>query len=219
MKTTILVVLIMGLAGSTLAVDKSELDKDLRTITEKFAAMQQSPNTRIPADQLAAAKGIVLLDRTGGAFIIGGHSGRGVALTRNPQGQWSQPSFVESGGVSLGAQIGGTKDFFVMLANTPAAADTLKQSTTDLGAGASVTGGTSHAGTQANLESSPVVVYSQNKGLYAGASLKGGSMKQDTDANEVYYGRPVSAQDVFSAQVQPTPMGMILVKDLDQWSR
>lgn len=209
----------MGLAGSAFAVDKAELDKDLQTLAEKFTAMQQNPNTRVPAEQLAEAKGIVLLDRTGGAFIIGGHSGRGVALTRNPQGQWSQPSFVESGGMSLGPQIGGTKDFFVMLANTPAAADTLEQSSTDFGAAASATGGSSHAGTQANLESSPVVVYSLNKGLYAGASLKGGSMKEDTDANEVYYGRPVSAQDVFSAQVPSTPLGIILIKDLDQWSK
>jgi lipid-binding SYLF domain-containing protein len=67
--------------------------------------------------------------------------------------------------------------------------------------------------------SQPVVVYSQNKGLYAGASLKGGNMKEDADANEVYYGRPVSAQDVFSAQVQPSPSGIILVKDLNQWAR
>lgn len=219
MKTTVLVALIMGLAGSAFAVDKSELEKDLQTINEKFTAMQQNPSTRIPADQLAAAKGIVLLDRTGGAFIIGGHSGRGVALKRNPQGQWTQPSFVESGGVSLGAQIGGTKDFFVMLANTPAAADTLEQSSTDIGAAASVTGGASNAGAQADLQSRPVVVYSQTKGLYAGASLKGGSLKEDADANEVYYGRPVSAQDVFTAQVPSTPLGIILVKDLDQWSR
>ena len=220
MKKTVLVALIMGLAGSALAVDKSELDKNLQTICEKFTAMQQNPQTRIPAEQLAEAKGIVLMDRTGGAFIIGGHSGYGVACTRNAQGQWSQPSFVSSSGFSLGPQIGGTKDFYVVLANTRQAADALKQSKTDFGAAASVTGGTANAGTQANMGGSqPVVVYSQNKGLYAGASLKGGNMKEDADANEVYYGRPVSAQDVFSAQVQPSPSGIILVKDLNQWAR
>ena len=218
MKTIVLGALIMGLAGSAFAVEKQELDKQLQTITEKFTAMQQNPDTRVPADKLAAAKGIILLDRTSGAFIIGGHSGYGVALMRNASGQWSQPSFVESGGASLGAQIGGTKDFFVVLANTPAAADTLKQPSMDFGAQASATGGTSHMGAEANMGSQPVVIYSENKGLYAGASLKGGSIDEDADANAVYYGRTVSAEDIFRAQVTASPMGEVLVKELDQWS-
>jgi lipid-binding SYLF domain-containing protein len=218
MKTIVLGALIMGLAGSTFAVEKPDLDKQLQTITEKFTAMQQNPDTRVPADQLAAAKGIILLDRTSGAFIIGGHSGNGVALMRDKSGQWSQPSFVKSSGASLGAQIGGTKDFFVIMANTPAAADTLKESSMDFGAQASATGGTSQMGAEGNLESRPVVIYSENKGLYAGASLKGGSIDEDADANEVYYGRPVSAEDIFRAQVTSSPMGDILVKELNQWS-
>lgn len=218
MKAIILGALIMGLAGSTFAVQKPELDKQLQTITEKFTAMQQNPDTRVPAAELAAAKGIILLDRTSGAFFIGGHSGNGVALMRNASGQWSQPSFVKAGGASLGAQIGGTRDFFVILANTPTAADTLKQSSMDFGAQASVTGGTSQMGAAANLESRPVVIYSQDKGLYAGASLKGGSINEDADANAVYYGRSVSAQDIFRGQVTSSPMGDTLVKELDQWS-
>lgn len=218
MKTIVLGALIMGLAGSAFAVEKPDLDKQLQTITEKFTAMQQNPDTRVPAEQLAAAKGIILLDRTSGAFIIGGHSGNGVALMRDTSGHWSQPSFVKAAGASLGLQIGGTKDFFVVLANTPTAADTLKESSMDFGAQASATGGTAQMGAEANVKSQPVVIYSANKGLYAGASLKGGSIKEDADANAVFYGRNVSPEDIFTAQVTSSPMGDALVKELSQWS-
>lgn len=220
MKKIILGMLMLGLAGSAFAVEKPELDQRLQTITEKFTAMQQNPSTRVPANELAAAKGIVLLDRTGGAFFIGAHTGYGVALMRDKSGQWTAPSFVSAGGASLGPQIGGTKDFFVILANTPDAAETLKQSSMDFGVQASATGGTSHAGTEANAESHPaVVVYSENKGYYAGASVKGGTVKEDADANSVYYGRPVSAADVFSGQVTTSPGGDVLIKEIERYSR
>lgn len=219
MKTILLGIMIMGLAGSAFAVDKSELEQRMQTITDKFTAMQQNPATAVPANQLASAKGIVLLDRTGGALIVGVNSGYGVALMKDKAGNWSQPSFVSTGGASLGAQIGGNKDFFVVLAMTPEAADTLKQSSMDFGAEASAVGGTQSTGAESNFKSSPVKVYSQRNGLYAGASIKGGTVKEDADANQVFYGRAVSPEDVFSAQVEPTPMGNILIKEIDQFSR
>jgi len=209
----------MGLAVSAFAVEKPELDQRLQTITEKFTAMQQNPDTRVPANYLAAAKGIVLIDRTGGAFIIGGHSGYGVALTRDKAGNWSAPSFVSTVGASLGLQIGGTRDFFVVLAMTPGAAETLKQSSIDFGAQASATGGTESTGAETSTKATPqVVIYSQNKGYYAGASLKGGSVKEDADANSVYYSRNVSAADIFSGQVTTSPAGDVLIKEIERYS-
>jgi lipid-binding SYLF domain-containing protein len=224
MKKIILGILITGLAGSAFAVEKSELEQRIQTITEKFTAMQQSPDSRVPANELAAAKGIVLIDRTGGAFFVGVHSGYGVALMRDKSGNWSAPSFVSAGGASLGPQIGGTKDIFVVLAETPDAAETLKQSSLDFGVQASATGGNSHAGAEANTGSQQsVVIYSQNKGLYAGASLKGGSVKEDGDANAVYYGSPVSAEDIFRGQVTTTStqraLDKALVDKIEEYSR
>jgi lipid-binding SYLF domain-containing protein len=219
MKTVLLGILAMGLASSAFAVDKSELEQRMQTITEKFNAMQQNSATAVPASELAAAKGIVLLDRTGGALIVGVNAGYGVALMKDKLGHWSQPSFVSTGGASLGPQIGGNKDFFVVLAMTPDAADTLKQSSMDFGAQASAIGGTQSSGAETNFKSQPVKIYSQRNGLYAGAALKGGTVKEDADANQVYYGRPVSPEDVFSAQVSSTPMGDILIKDINQYSQ
>jgi lipid-binding SYLF domain-containing protein len=221
MKTIILGTLIMGLAGSAFAVGRGQLDDRIQSFTSKFTAMEQNPATRVPASVLAQAQGIILLDRTGGAFIFGFHSGNGVALVRGQDGHWSPAGFVSATGASLGPQIGGSKDFFVVLLMSPAAVEKLKQPSIDFGAQASATGGSSHAGAQTMFESQPpILVYSQRNGLYAGASIKGGSVRADKDANAVYYGHPVSMDGIlFNHQVAPSENESALISKIDDSSR
>lgn len=221
MKTLLLGILMMGLAISAKAVDKTQLDDRIRTITDKFSAMQANQSTAVPVNQLAAAKGIILLDRTGGALVFGFHSGNGVALTRDDAGKWGPVGFVGSTGASLGAQIGGTRDFFVVLLMTQGAVEQLKQSSMDFGAQASAVGGSTFAGAQASTGTTPsVIVYSAHNGLYAGAAIKGGSISTDNDANQVYYGKAVSMDDIlFSRQVEPGPAASDLIAKLDQYSK
>jgi|HubBroStandDraft_5_1064220.scaffolds.fasta_scaffold486166_1 lipid-binding SYLF domain-containing protein len=221
MKTILLGILVMGLACSAQAADKAQLNDRIHSFTAKFTAMEQNPATRVPANELARAQGIILLDRTRGAFFLGFHSGNGVALARDQDGHWSPAGFVSSVGVSLGPQIGGTKDFFVVLLTSPAAVETLRQPVMDFGAQASETGGSEHAGAEANLESRPsVVIYSQRNGVYAGASIKGGSVKTDADANAVYYDRPVSMDDIlFARRVAPSQAEADLIGKIDEFSR
>lgn len=221
MKTVLLGILAMGLASSALAVTRAQLDDRIQSITEKFTAMQENPATRVPASKLAQAQGIVLLDRTHGAFFVGVHGGNGVALVRNASGQWSPAGFVTSGGASLGPQIGGGKDFYVVLLMSPAAVDKLKQSKIDFAAQASATGGSQHTGAETPLESQPpVMVYSQHNGLYAGASIKGGTIKADNDANAVYYNRALSMEDIlFNHQVAPSAAEAALISKIEENSR
>lgn len=221
MKTAVLGLLIVGLACSASALDRNQLNDRIRSLTAQFTSMEQNPATRIPADQLARAHGIVLLDRTKGAFIFGYHSGYGVALAKGPAGHWGPAGFVSSTGASLGAQIGGTKDFFVVLLMSPAAADALKQPVDNFGAQASETGWNQHAGAKAMSNSrQPVVVYSEHNGVYAGASIKGGSVSADKDANSTYYGRTVSMNGIlFGHQVSPTPVEDQLISKVNEFSR
>lgn len=221
MKTILLGMLVMGLAVSAHAADRAQLDGRIHSFADKFTAMQQNPSTRVPASELARAQGIILLDRTGGAFFVGFHSGNGVALARDRYGHWSPAGFVSSVGASLGPQIGGTKDFFVVLLMSPSAVEELRQSSMDFGAQASETGGTQHAGIEGNINSHPsVVIYSERNGLYAGASIKGGSIKTDTDANAVYYDRAVSMGDIlFNHQVAPTRAEADLITKIEEYSR
>jgi len=221
MKTIIVSILTVVLASSALALNRPQLDDRIQSLTAKFTAMEQNPATRVPAGELARAKGIILLDRTKGTLILGVHGGNGVALTREPAGQWSSVGFVSSGGASLGPQIGGSKDFFVILLMSQSAVDTLKQPVIDFTAQASGTAGTEHTGARTMLGSHPpIMIYSERNGLYAGASIKGGSVKADKDANAAYYGHPASMSDIlFAHQVTQSPAEEALIAKIDEYSR
>ncbi|MGH7942298.1 MAG: lipid-binding SYLF domain-containing protein [Limisphaerales bacterium] len=210
----------MGLATSAFALDRGQLNNRIQSITAKFTAMEQNRATRVPPDQLARANGIILLDRTKGALIFGYHYANGLALVRSADGRWSPAGFVESSGASLGPQIGGTKDFFVVLMMTPSAVQTLKQPAIDFGAKASETFGGEHAGAKVMTESHPVMVYSEHNGAFAGASIRGGSVRVDKDANAAYYGHPVSMNGIlFAHQVSRTPAEDALIAKIDEFSR
>lgn len=212
--------MVMGLAYSANAVDRAQLNDEIQSLTAKFTALEQNPTTRVPANKLAAARGIILLDRTGGAFVFGYHGGNGVALVKEASGHWSAPMFVSSTSASLGAQIGGSKDFFVILLMSPRETDKLKQSAFNFGAKASVTGTTEHYGVQETTASGPVLVYSMHNGLFAGAEIKGGSIGADNQDDHVYYGRPVSANSIlFSNQVSPSQTEDRLIAKLSEYSR
>ena len=70
MKTIIFGLLLLGLAGPALAVDRVELDDRVRMLTGKFEALQAQPDKRMPADVLRKAQGIILLDTTKAGFMF-----------------------------------------------------------------------------------------------------------------------------------------------------
>src|SRR3546814_8397065 len=53
-----------------------------------------------------------------GAFFIGGEGGSGVLLTRDPQGNWSNPAFYTMGTVSFGLQFGGQSSEAILVVMT-----------------------------------------------------------------------------------------------------
>ena len=55
MKRKMLGLMLLGIAGSALAVDRVDLDNRIRTLTAKFEALQREPAKAIPAETLAIA--------------------------------------------------------------------------------------------------------------------------------------------------------------------
>lgn len=45
--------------------------------------------------------------------------------------------------------------------------------------------------------SAKILAYSRAKGLFAGATIEGASLRDDADANEEFYGKRLSAQQLF----------------------
>lgn len=193
------------------AVEKPELDTRVRKLTTKFQAMQSNPDKRIPAEVLAKAQGIVLLDRTKGGFVFAYEGGTGVAMVRQgAKGPWGAGSFMSASEASLGFQVGGQQSFIVLLLMNTNVVQSLCQPRTDFGGAAEGTAGDASGGAEGKVTSDPfanehsILVYSDRKGLYGGAAVKGGTMSADNTANEIYYGKALTAREIlFEKKAEP----------------
>ena len=187
------------------APTKADLDGRIRKWTAKFDSMQQS-DKRVPADKLRKAQGIILLDRTKAGFIFAYQGGGGVAMVKDSHGDWSPVALLSATEASLGLQIGGEQNFFVILLMTTNATQKLTDSIIDFGGEARGTGGDQSSGVEGDVNhEDAILIYSDRKGLYGGVSVKGGAISPDQDANEIYYGAYVTMQDIlFSKKLKPT---------------
>ena len=108
--------MIMGLASAALAIEPAALDNRIRELTGKFEVLQSQAGKAIPADVLRRAQGVILLDRTKAGFLFAYEGGGGVAMVRNAKTDtWSPAGFLGASEASLGFQIGGEQDFYVIL--------------------------------------------------------------------------------------------------------
>src|SRR3546814_1574062 len=76
-----------------------------------------------------------------GAFFIGGEGGSGVLLTRDPQGNWSNPAFYTMGTVSFGLQFGGQSSEAILVVMTDAGLNAIIEDQVKLGADLSAAAG------------------------------------------------------------------------------
>ncbi len=212
----------MGFAGSTWADSKTDLDGLIFNLTAKFDQLQQQPDKRIPADILSRAKGIILLDRTRAGFLFAYQGGSGVAMAKDPAtGRWSPAAFLTASEASLGFQIGGEQNFFVILLMSSNSLHFLTDPNFEFGGEASGTAGNVSAGANGTISDTerPVLVYSSRKGLYGGAAIKGGAVAPDENANEIYYGQWLSMKDILiDKKVRPTPLAANLAARIEAYS-
>src|SRR6267143_2488500 len=75
--------LLLGLALPGLAADRDNLDRQIRTLTDKFEAMQAKPGKAIPPEVLRNAQGIILLDGTRAGFLFAYQHAGGTGATNH----------------------------------------------------------------------------------------------------------------------------------------
>jgi lipid-binding SYLF domain-containing protein len=223
MKTIALGLILLGFVGSTLAVEKAELDNRIRMLTAKFDALQQKPDKRILAEHLRKAQGIVLLDRTKAGFVFAFQGGGGVALVRDSKSErWSPAAFLGAHEASLGFQIGGEQSFFVILFMNTNATHLLIEPNIKFGGEARGTAGDSSTGAEGIVSPTEpsVLVYDDRKGLYGGAAIKGGAIAPDDEANRVYYAQFLTMKDIlFHKKAQPTDAATELAAKVTEYSK
>lgn len=123
-------------------------------------------------------------------FVVGGKRGRGVAMARNENGDWSEPVFVTITGGSVGFQIGLQAVDLVLVFKSRESIEEAAQGTFTLGADASATAGPVGRSASASTDykfDAEVYSYSRSKGLFAGISLQGSSINPDKRSNKAFY--------------------------------
>lgn len=212
--------LLLGFAGSTMAIEPAELDNRIQTLAMKFEAMQQKPDKKIPAETLAKACGIVLLDRTKAGFVFAFQGGNGVAMVKDANDKWSAPAFLTANEASLGFQIGGEQALYVILLMNTNATRMLTDPNYEFGGEARGTAGDNTAGAEGKVTPEPpVLVFDDRRGLYGGAAIKGGAIAPDNTANRVYYGESLTMQNIlFDNKAKPSESAQALAKKITRHS-
>ncbi|KAM6494081.1 Family of unknown function (DUF500) domain containing protein [Amanita muscaria] len=167
----------------------------------------QSALNSVPKAVLQHARGLAIFQVIKAGFVFSGKAGSGIVIARLPDGSWSAPSCIATGGVGWGLQIGADVTDFVIVLNSDDAVRAFS-----IGGNVTIGGNISAAagpiGTGGSVQASlahpaPMFSYSKSKGLFAGLSLEGTILIERKDANREFYGSPVPAKDILSGRVPP----------------
>ncbi|KAJ7274258.1 hypothetical protein C8J57DRAFT_1315087 [Mycena rebaudengoi] len=179
-------------------------------ILDSFLADPDRPESAlnaIPKAVLQSARGLAVFQVIKAGFVFSGKAGSGVVIARLPDGSWSAPSCIATGGLGWGLQIGADITDFVIVLNSEDAVrafslggnmtigGNISASAGPIGTGGSVAASLAHP--------APMFSYSKSKGLFAGLSLEGTVLIERKDANRDFYGSPVPARDILGGRVPP----------------
>lgn len=188
--------LALAVSGTSLKAGTKE-DQEVQQAAAIMHRFRSMPEKNIPHHVMRDAKGLAILTVTKGGFIWSGKGGHGVVVARTKNG-WSGPSFIRTGGVGFGAQIGAEVTEYVLVLNTPEAVQAFaKDANVELGGSLSVAAGPVGRNAEAGVTPKAAVYsYSRSQGLFAGASLEGAVVATNKKANQRYYQTPISASSI-----------------------
>ncbi|KAG1146867.1 hypothetical protein G6F37_004481 [Rhizopus arrhizus] len=190
-------------------------------ILEQFIIKEEMENgfdTIIPVSVIKEAKGLAIFTVVKAGFLWSGRAGSGIVVSRLPDGRWSAPTAIATGGVGFGAQIGADITDFVLILNSEEAVRAFSQGgNLTLGGNLSVSAGPIGAGSEASIAGdirqkkvAPVFSYTKSKGLFAGMSIEGTGLLELQKANSKFYGRPIRAEALLKGQIEPPSEAKVL---------
>uniref|UniRef100_A0A6A7G0U9 SH3 domain-containing protein n=1 Tax=Hirondellea gigas TaxID=1518452 RepID=A0A6A7G0U9_9CRUS len=184
--------------------------KQSRMVIERFIHPKYIKGDKmIPLKLLRQAQGIAIISQVKAGFIFSGILGTGIIVARLPNGEWSGPSSIGTGGVGWGALVGASKTDSVIILNTANAVKCFSgQGQIRLGADIGIAAGPVGRDINADIGVgtkgvAPAYSYSHSKGLYAGISLQGVVISARNDDNRKFYGEKVSPEDILSGKYPP----------------
>lgn len=162
--------------------------------------MERDPKLR---GLMQRAEGLYIIPEYGrGGFIIGGKGGAGVVVARNRSGEWSSPAFFNTGGLSVGLQIGAAGGSIVYLLMDRKAIDAFRSHNKvsfDVHAGYSIVKYSDAM--QASSVKHDAIMWTNIKGAYAGATIGATDVGVDSKRTREFYGREVGVSTLLDGRV------------------
>jgi lipid-binding SYLF domain-containing protein len=182
-------------AGSTSSA-QGDAVKHVADATNVVNTMAKDPGM---SKLLGQARGVYIVPSYGRAAIgLGASGGAGVLVLKRADGAWSDPAFFNMGSLSIGLQVGAEAGQLTMVFVSDKAVASFRNKnnfTLSADAGLTVVDWTKYA--QGTVGKSDVVVWAGAKGLFGNAATIGvNDIHFNQKANESYYGKPTSVQDI-----------------------
>lgn len=201
-------------SGGMSSAQKSQGAKDAKEqVSEATKVVKKMENEPGMKKILEQAQGIFIVPDYGRAALgIGGSGGEGVVLVKQ-NGQWSNPAFYNTGGISGGLQAGAEGGSIAMVLNNQKAVEKFMQDNQwSLDADAGLTVANWSEKTQATAGEKDVVVWSDTKGLLGDVALSVTNINFDEEDTQKFYGQKMAQKEVFSGKGEAPPQ----VADLKQ---
>jgi lipid-binding SYLF domain-containing protein len=199
--------------------------KELSTVEQSIGVLRANaamPVKSIVPAVLRGAQGVAIIPHVVKAGLLFDHEfGRGVVLTRRPDGSWSDPVFVTLEGNGIGLEAGVEAIDLVLVFKNPAGLNRVLKGKGKLTLGTDVSVSAGPLGRDAELATdkllkTDVFSYSRSRGLFAGVALQGAKIKVDGKANEGFYNvRGMRPEDVMARRLPAVPAVESLKSELN----
>jgi lipid-binding SYLF domain-containing protein len=188
----VLAVGLLALASAPVSAGLRELST-LEAAESVLKTVTTDPHKGVPPVVLREARGVVIIPhvvRVG--LIVDERFGRGVLLTRRPDGGWSHPVFVALKGKGIGLEAGVEATDLVLVFRTDQGLEHILKGKGQVTLGNDVAiaagpFGKELEGAAARRPKAEIFAYAHSRGLFAGAALEGDRVYADTQANEEFY--------------------------------
>jgi lipid-binding SYLF domain-containing protein len=202
------------LAASSVAFAGVQEDARAQNAVRVLTDIQAIPESAIPDKLLDEAHAIVVVpDSIKMGLVIGGRRGHGLLSVKRPDGTWSNPSFVNLTGGSIGFQAGVQSADIVLVFRSDRGLESIVNGKFTLGADAGVAAGpvgrNASASTDGEMKAE-IWSWSRARGLFAGVALDGAVLSIDDAANEAVYGRDTTPRMIFEDRAGQRPSDAVV---------
>ena len=209
-----LAIFLLALGATATTVAGPIQDERARNAVRVLTDIQQIPESAIPDKLLDEARAIVVVpDTLKIGLVFGARRGRGLVSVKNPDGTWSNPSFVTLTGASIGFQAGVQSADVVLVFRSDRGLDSIVNGKITLGADAGIAAGpvgrNASTATDGQLKAE-IWSWSRARGLFAGVALDGAVLSIDDAANEAVYGRDTTPRMIFEGRAAGPPSNAVV---------